>query len=432
MSDRSLPAIFVACVSLLFLFAFPQVSHSQGINFDSPSAGNKLPITPYKAGGMPSWGGMPRGGGMGGIGGMIGMMMLQSVVTGAMQGGNAQLTQQQAQLSAWMQAQQQQLANLIQQQRAARDALDQQTSAENIAAMSDGAAPAAPGSDLASALSDPNAVISNPGGTPFFGDGGGSANNDVFALAPVQPPVDLSQATSNVPNIPGNQSQIAVRQVQIRVQAAKKLQTMIKENHNPKILNQRLQTLEQELAEALRQAQELRDKFNATGKDYELLDQELASLTPALLHRGLSLALDFGAVETSGEILGRLTKLRANQDEWEKTMHALNLIDSAVSMSAGSIQYSLSEKTLDDALDLIGTSLQTGLPGPYYSLGKIMVDTALDIHKGSVDLQGLEGTTKAYFGKLQQINGQIKRITKAIHEERQQLALKPGVSASSN
>jgi hypothetical protein len=61
-----------------------------------------------------------------------------------------------------------------------------------------------------------------------------------------------------------------------------------------------------------------------------------------------------------------------------------------------------------------------------------MVDTALDIHKGSVDLQGLEGTTKAYFGKLQQINGQIKRITKAIHEERQQLALKPGVSASSN
>jgi len=56
-----------------------------------------------------------------------------------------------------------------------------------------------------------------------------------------------------------------------------------------------------------------------------------------------------------------------------------------------------------------------------------MVNTALDIRKDFVELKDLECTTKAYMGKQQQIDNKIKRLTKAIKEERQQLASKQGV-----
>ena len=404
--------------------------------------------------------GMPQAN-LGAIGGMIGLMMLQSVITVAMQAGtthNAGLTRgqaaQRAELEAWMKAEQQRLADLVKQQRAKRDAEDKASIEQMAAVLSEQWDGARPASDLASALSDPNVVVQNPTGTQFFGQGGGSATMEVFSADGSKPAVDLSQRNSDMPSIPGRQNQVsslptaktapAVRNVQLRSQAARKLQTMIKENHNPKILDKRLQSLEDELQKAILQAEELRDNFQATAKEYDLYEKRVGSVTRTTLMRGLSLALDIGPdliVKSSGEALvKRLDALRYDPKKWNRTLQAMDNINNVAMVTSEGILYAQqskeiyeyecevwnrSEGDLKKDLDFIAENLP--VLSENYKIGKFMVNTALDIRKDFVELKDLECTTKAYLGKQQQIDIKIKRLTKAIKEERQQLASKQGV-----
>jgi hypothetical protein len=457
MSDPSPPPVlFIACLSLLFLFAVPQVSHSQVQGWDgearSPlrgtsATGHLEQMTGQKIGRSQS-SGMSRTPmkGMGGMGSMVGMMMLQSIISEALDASAAtsQQAAQRAELEAWMKAEKQRLTDLVTQQRGKRELEDKVSIEELRAAMGGQSDGGKPSSDLASALSDPQAVIHNPGGTPFFGSGGGSVSMSAFAVDAVKPTVDLSQRASDAPRIPENQTQAsrvqtasAVRQVQLRTQAAKKLQVMIKENQNPVILDKRLQKLEEDLAEVLRQARELQNRFDAIAKDYALYEKTVDSVTLKSIERALSLLVD----ASGDKLLEGWKNLRYDPDKWNRTLQAMDKINEVATLTKFGIEHAEQSKDIYDDewkawnsssgpglkedLDFIFQNLPAEIFGkfsPHYKLGKFMLDTSLDTRKLFVDLKDLQATSKAYLSKQQQIDIKIKSLVKAIKERRQQLA----------
>jgi len=128
-----------------------------------------------------------------------------------------------------------------------------------------------------------------------------------------------------------------------------------------------------------------------------------------------------------------LTDLRNDPVKWEKNMKALEVISTATLMGRDSINYAVSERQLENALELIADSLARGIPekySPHYTLGKSMIKSGLTIGK-EIEIMGemraAEGTTQAYLAKQKQLEIQIKSLVKAIKERRQQLALNQGV-----
>ena len=157
MSDHSPPPVrYIACLSLLLLFAFPQVSHSQSaIGQLEDITGQKIQRYNVKS---PNTPGMPKS-----PAGSMGLMLFQSLLGEALNAGadsqaSAQQAAQRAELQAWMAQEQQRLTAMVAQQRVRRDQDDKASMEEMAKAMGSGFDTPMPKSDLASALSDPNVV----------------------------------------------------------------------------------------------------------------------------------------------------------------------------------------------------------------------------------------------------------------------------------
>jgi hypothetical protein len=412
MSDHSSPpVIFITCLSLLLLIAFPQVSHSQSaIGQLEQMTGQKIIRYNVNSPMLQT------------PGGIMGMMLLQSIISEALSenaADNSQgAVQQRAELEAWLKGEQQRLNNLVKQQRAKRDVEDIASMEEMTKALGSGFDTPIPNSDLASALSDPNVV-------------------DLRGY-----PVDKPLFIKNLEQAPDLPFQSPV---------ARKLRKMINENQDARKLYQRQRCLEDQLTAIQQRAKDIQNSSEATAKDFDDYEKWLVSVTGETLMEGLSLILTQSTQLISKKemtkamgrtMLDRLTELRNNPIEYDKTLEAMGVIINATFLTSDSINYAVSEKKLMDAVDLIGGNIP-GVKSIHFKYGRSLYISGRTLAKEKEiwdEIQKLESAKtsrgelklgQTYWQNQKKIDQEIRGLIKTIKENREQLAKKIGVSPDS-
>jgi hypothetical protein len=375
-------------------------------------------------GGAASMSSMPAA--MGGM--MIMNSIMQVAIQGLMQGAhNAQVRAQQkaqaAQIQQWLAAEQERIANLVAQQRSLRDAEVKAGQDELAKALSDQWDAGKGPTGLGSALSDPGVV--RPQGTPFFGTGGDSSV------------ADLRDRTRDIPEIPDGKK-LPLKEKAFKPtppsESARKLQQMMKDNHDPARLDGNLKNFENQLAKIKELSEKINKGMNFSPQDLQALNQSLTPVIQEGLLRGISLVMGLGPED----LITFYKEMKANPIRMNKLLDAMNTVNEFTNFAYRYDKFKPGE--LKDAMwneanrglmrDLDFFRTQNVVNSGQFQTGKNMIKESMDLAQSREELGKIEvrvkikGLSPFFWDRKKQLDQQVQKLAETTRGARRDLALK--------
>lgn len=373
------------------------------------------------------------------LGGLLGGLLTQALAPSTPVGSSpaeqarleaerqAALQRQQAELAAWAQGYTQRMGALLEQQRQQRSLRDQASFEALRASLSDGWDQGAPsaGGGLVGALSDPTPRVD------------------------LQAKVDLRVTEAGVPSLlrhasGARRSQIlSVKDVLQRREAARaRLEAMMAENRDLRLLGRRFYELEARFAQLRQEAERQSAQGRALQRELDLWGWRIEQASQACLERGLSLFADI--LLPKGTEAG-LKRLQKNPKRWKETVESLANLNEFSEFASGLVdRYDAAGQALDWAqakrnllkdLDFLASNAVhlTSKLEPvtlHWQVGKALLGTGLDLAT-EVDGWGAilerEGDVALLLQKQKALQPRLEAVVRELQTHRAQLAQRLGV-----
>jgi hypothetical protein len=409
------------------------VSNQVSQFFASPAFAAAPPVGP--SGCVALTGGPGPAAGISGMPAAVGGMMLmnsimQVAIQGLMQGAkNSQLQArhkaQAAQIQQWLAAEQVRIAKLVAQQRSLRDAEVKAGQDELAKALSDRWDAGKGPTGVGSALSDPEVVDLRPQGTPFFGTGGDSSV------------VDLRDRTRDIPEIPdGNKPPLNQKAFKPTPpsESARKLQRMMKDNHNPARLDANLKKLEDQLARIKGLSEKINTGMNYSPQDLQALNRALTPVIQEGLLRGISLVMGLGPED----LITFYKEMKTNPARMNKLLDAMNTVNQVADFAnhydkfkPGELKDGMwNEANRNIMRDLDFFRTQNAVNSKQFQTGKNMVKESMDLAQSREELGKIEvrvkikGLSPFFWDRKKQLDQQVQKLADTTRGARRELGLK--------